>query len=482
MNVQKPYNSTAFSDWYLKALEDAQFFDYSPVRGCMVFRPFGYKFWESIQSELNKHFSRLGVENAYFPLFIPEHFISKEKDHIAGFSPELAVVTFAGGSELEEPLVVRPTSETIIYHMFAKWIKTHKDLPLKINQWANVVRWEKRTKPFLRTTEFLWQEGHTAHSTKEEAKSFAEQMATVYASFMREYLAIPAYVGKKTNSEKFAGADFTITIEALMRDGKALQSCTSHLLAQSFPKAFEVEFADSAGNMQTPWCTSWGLTTRAIGATVMVHGSLEEGLILPPKIAPVQVSIVPIRKTSDPINKIDDYINQLSQDLAEAGIRFKVLDDATSPGNRFFQSEKIGVPFRIEFGLRDIEADQVCVAPRVAGFFDGQKKIFVPTKNLKIFLLEQLNSFHDFLLKRAEKFLYSNTYSIETFEELELRLSEESGFYEVNWCGEDSCEKKLKDIQATFRVIKEILPTDTSGSCFVCRKKANLLVYAAKSY
>lgn len=476
-----PIDSGAYSEWFLNALNDAEIFDYSPVRGCMVIRPYGYAIWELIQQELDKKIKAAGVKNAYFPLFIPESFLVKEKKHIEGFSPELAVVTHAGGEQLEEPLVVRPTSETIIYHMFSRWIKTHRDLPMKVNQWANVVRWEKRTKPFLRTSEFLWQEGHTAHQSEEEALAAAHQWLQIYVDFAKEILAIPGRFGEKTASEKFAGAKHTFTVEMLMRDGKALQSCTSHLLEHSFPEAFGVKFATPDGQMATPWCTSFGSTTRFIGAAIMAHGTKDEGFILPPKIAPVQVAIIPIRKKSDNLELMNKSLETITNALTQASVRFEVLDDAAaSAGSRFFQAEKMGIPFRIEFGERDIASNQVVIVPRLANFFDNDKKRAFSLSELASVVPSLLDQFQLFLFDRAKSFLEYNSFKATSFEDLSSKLSARSAFYELSWCGGASCEATLKNIQATFRVISQ--KDATPAPCFSCSSLATIKAIAAKSY
>lgn len=473
-------NSALFSEWYLQVLKDAELADYAPVKGCMVIRPYAYSIWELIQSELDSKIKAQGVRNAYFPLFIPEHFITKEKKHVEGFSPELAVVTHAGGEELEEPLVVRPTSETMVYYMFEKWIKSHKDLPLKINQWANVVRWEKRTKPFLRTSEFLWQEGHTAHGSEEEAFAFAQTILDLYVSFLRDFLAIPVISGFKPESEKFAGAKYTFTMEPIMQDGKALQVGTSHLLESSFPKAFDIFYQDSDKQLKTPWCTSWGVTTRLIGAVIMVHGDLETGLVLPPKIAPYQVSVIPIRKTSDDRTLFDSFLEKILKQLETSGLRYVLFDDETSPGKRFNESEKKGIPLRIEFGMRDVLSLQVVLVPRLA-IPNQDKKIFVPIDSFLQESKETLKHFQNFLLARATDFLQKNTFLVSSFEELKNHLDHNPGFYEVFWCQGSPCENLVKSVQCSFRVKLE-KTLDVSDNCFVCQEKASCKIIVAKSY
>ncbi len=472
--------TSQFSQWYLEVLKQAELVDYAPVRGCMVIRPYGFAIWELLSDELDKRLKKAGIKNAYFPLFIPESFLNKEKDHLEGFSPELAVVTHAGGEKLAEPLVVRPTSETIIYHMFSKWIKSYRDLPLKINQWANVVRWEMRTRPFLRTSEFLWQEGHTAHETEEEARQTAEKHLDLYVNFLKDFLAIPVISGKKTDSEKFAGAKITFTMEPIMRDGKALQVGTSHLLDHNFPKAFEVEFQNREGSLSTPWCTSWGVTTRLIGALIMVHGDLDSGLVLPPKVAPYQVSVVPIRRSGEDSALVDNYLSKIKSLLENSDIRYTVFDDERTPGARFFASEQQGIPLRIEFGMRDIATEQVVLNPRLVDeSFNLKKKQLVKLEDLSSTCQLILNNFQEYLYKRAEAFLLSNQNSVVTLEELTQGLNNKPGFYTVHWCREKACEILLKELSASFRVV---LDEQSQGSCFGCAKQSTMKVIVAKSY
>lgn len=477
---RKVVESGKFSEWYQDVLQKSELADYAPTRGCMVIRPLAYSIWENIQQHLDQKLKAAGVENAYFPLFIPESFIAKEKKHVEGFSPELAVVTHAGGEQLEEPLVVRPTSETIIYHMFSKWIKSHRDLPLKINQWCNVVRWEKRTRPFLRTTEFLWQEGHTAHASEAEGLATAREHLNIYVELLRDLLAIPVIAGPKPESEKFAGAKTTLTMEAMMPDGKALQIGTSHLLDISFPKSFEVCFQNDQGELQSPWCTSWGMTTRVVGALIMIHGDLETGLVLPPAVAPKQVSVVPIRKTSDDKAKFDQFLNKILTTLKNQGLRTILLDEDSSPGNRFYVSEKKGIPLRIEVGMRDVLAGHVMVAPRLQIDEDKKKKVLID--DLGQFATEFMKNFQAFLLDRAESFLTNNIYAVNDFVEFEEKLEKSPGFYKVFWCESQKCEEKAKTLQSTFRVVLERFDQNESIQCFICKSKATCKVIVAKSY
>lgn len=358
--------SQDFSEWYLEVIQKAELADYGPVRGTIVVRPYGYALWENIQGVLDRMFKETGHQNAYFPLFIPMSFLKKEAEHVEGFSPELAVVTHAGGEELEEPLAVRPTSETVIGYMWSKWIKSYRDLPQLLNQWGNVVRWELRTRPFLRTSEFLWQEGHTAHATREEAEEEVRRMLSIYAKLAREYGAIPVVEGMKTEKEKFAGAVYTTTIEALMRDGKALQSGTSHYLGENFARAFDIKFQDKDLQVKYVHTTSWGLSWRFIGAIIMTHGD-DQGLILPPRLAPIQVVIVPIYR-EESRERVLEAAFDLKRRLLQAGLRVHLDDrDQHTPGYKFHEWELKGVPFRIELGPKDLEAGEAVLASRLGG-------------------------------------------------------------------------------------------------------------------
>ena len=386
-----------FSEWYNEVVFKAELVDHGPVRGTMVIRPYGYEIWENIQKILDHRIKECGTKNASFPLLIPESFLKKEASHVEGFSPELAVVTHAGGKKLDEPLVVRPTSETIMHHMFAKWIKSWRDLPLKINQWASVVRWEMRSRPFLRTTEFLWQEGHTAHATKEDAVAEAEMMMNEFVNFAQQYLAIPVTVGNKSESERFAGADRTITFEAIMPDGKALQMGTSHLLSQNFAVAFDIKFQNKNGKEEYVHLTSWcGATTRLIGATVMMHGD-QNGLILPPMIAPIQVVIVPILK-ADSKEAVLNAAHKIKDSLTKDGIRVYIDDrEEKSPGNKFFEWELKGVPLRIELGPKDLEKNMAILVNRL----DGHKQDIAIVDIAKA-VEKDMIEFQETLFQRAE--------------------------------------------------------------------------------
>jgi prolyl-tRNA synthetase len=470
-----------FPGWYQDVIFQAELVDSSPTRGSMVIRPYGYAIWENIQKVLDKKIKDLGAQNAYFPLLIPESFLKKEAEHVEGFAPEVAVVTHAGGKKLEEPLVIRPTSETIIYHMFARWIHSWRDLPLKINQWANVIRWEMRTRAFLRTTEFLWQEGHTAHATHEQALQMALDAREMYKDFVQNYLAIPVIAGTKSDSERFAGAEKTFCIEAIMPDGKALQMGTTHLLAHSFPKSFEILFQDKDGSMKTPYCSSWGVSTRMIGGLIMCHGD-ELGLVFPPKIAPIQTVIVPIYRKNEDKSKILEVAQKLQSNLASINIRVVIDDDKTkTPGAKFFHWEVRGVPLRIEIGPKDIEKQSVVLAIR----HKEKKKQFVPIDQVEKAVSETLDEIQNSLFERAQKRLIDK---IEHGEKLETfsKALEEGGVFQTGWCGSAKCEERLKPHKGSIRCILD-KKAHTSGlnppaKCFACEKESASDVIIAKSY
>ena len=436
-----------FNEWYTDIIQQAQLADYSPVKGSMVIRPYGYSIWESVQSYLDKKFKNTGHQNAYFPLFIPNSFIQKEAEHVEGFSPELAMVTHAGGKELEEPLVVRPTSETIINHMFAKWIKSHRDLPMLINQWANVVRWEMRTRLFLRTSEFLWQEGHTAHASEAEATEEALRMLDIYAEFAENAAAVSVVKGIKSANERFAGATRTYSIEAMMKDMKALQAGTSHELGQNFSKAFDIQFSDEENNLKYPYQTSWGVSTRLIGMIIMAHGD-DKGLNLPPKLAPYQVVIIPIipneESSSLVLETTQKIVNQINGDF-----RVHIDDrDNISPGFKFNEWELKGVPLRIEIGPRDIENNTVVFSRR-----DGVKgKFNVPISDITTTVSENLDDIHNKLLEASRIFREDNTKHVENYEELISKLKSEPGFVTCYWDENSEDEDKVKqETKATLR-------------------------------
>jgi len=468
-----------FAEWYQEIVYKAELVDQSPTAGCFVIRPYGYALWENIQAVLDKEIKKTGTVNASFPLLIPESFFKKEKEHVEGFSPELAVVTHAGGKLLEEPLVVRPTSETIIYYMFAKWIKSWRDLPLKVNQWANVVRWEMRPRAFLRTREFLWQEGHTAHQTQEEAIEMAKDMLVVYKKFVEEYLAIPAVSGVKTENEKFAGADRTFAIEGMMQDGKGLQLGTTHVLSHNFSKSFDILYQDKNGQMQSPHCSSWGLSTRLIGAIIMSHGD-QKGLVFPPKIAPIQVVIVPIFRKEDEKVAVLSKVEELSNKLLSKNIRIKVdTDETKSPGAKFFAWEEKGVPLRVEIGPKDVANNQVALASRVI-FNDGAKqKDFVSFDNCVELIEKLLEKIQDQMFISAKENMKKSWYQIDTFADLALKIDDQSGFYQTGFCGCKDCEIKLKEIKATTRCR---LPKKQHAKCFACGKESCGDVLVAKAY
>jgi prolyl-tRNA synthetase len=477
-DLKLPSRSEDFSEWYNELVLRAELADYAPVRGCMIVRPYGWALWENIQQSLDRSFKATGHVNAAFPLLIPRSFIEKEKSHVEGFSPELAVVTHGGGEELEEPLVVRPTSETIIGHSFAKWIQSYRDLPLLINQWNSVVRWEMRTKLFIRTTEFFWQEGHTAHATKEEAEAETRQMLDIYTNFAVNEAAIPVMPGLKSDSERFAGANQTFSIEAMMGDGKALQSGTSHNLGQNFAKAFEIRYLDKNGELQHCWTTSWGLSTRFIGAIIMVHGD-DQGLILPPRLAPYQTVIVPIYKTDAEKTQVTEAARRIKAELADSNVR-AILDEreGTSPGFKFNDWEMRGVPLRIEIGPKDVQKNSVVLARRDKPGKEG--KSFVPQAGIADAVKQTLDVIQKALYERALNFRNANTSDPKDYQE--FRSVVEKGFAYSFWCGSAQCEKSIKDdTKATLRCI----PLDQakeSGKCIYCGQPANERAHFAKAY
>ena len=438
--------SEDFNQWYTDIIQEAQLADYSPVKGTMVIRPYGYALWEHIQAYLDKRFKETGHQNAYFPLFIPKSFIEKEAEHVEGFSPELATVTHAGGKELEEPLIVRPTSETIINHMFSKWIKSHRDLPMLINQWANVVRWEMRTRLFLRTSEFLWQEGHTAHQTKEEATEEALQMLDIYEEFTQQVAAVKVIKGIKSEIEKFAGAKVTYSIEAMMLDKKALQAGTSHELGQNFSKAFEIQYSDEQNKLAYPYQTSWGVSTRLIGMVIMAHGD-DQGLKLPPAIAPIQVVIIPIIPKNADSNLILKTAEEIKTTLSDVRVE---IDDRqeVSPGFKFNEWELKGVPIRIELGPKDIEQNSVIVARR--DIENSKTKVLIDALPSEI--MNTLDLIQNDMFKVTENFLSANTSHADDMDELLQKLKENDGFVTCYWTEDKEDELKVKDLtKATIR-------------------------------
>ncbi len=439
--------SEDFNEWYTDIIQQAQLADYSPVKGTMVIRPYGYSLWEGVQAYLDKKFKETGHENAYFPLFIPNSFIKKEAEHVEGFSPELATVTHAGGKELEEPLVVRPTSETIINHMFARWIKSHRDLPMLINQWANVVRWEMRTRLFLRTSEFLWQEGHTAHKTQEEATGEALQMLDIYAEFAENAAAVSVVKGIKSANERFAGATTTYSIEAMMKDMKALQAGTSHELGQNFSKAFEIQYSDENNELQHPFQTSWGVSTRLIGMIIMAHGD-DKGLQLPPNLAPTQSVLIPIIPNEDSKSIVLETVNNLHEELRK-DYRIKIDDrDNISPGFKFNEWELKGVPLRIEIGPKDIENNSVVFSRRDG--VNGKSSISIDDVSQK--LKENLDDIQSNLLETSKNFRKENTIHVDSKAELIDTLNSTPGFVTCYWDENTSDEIEIKDLtKATLR-------------------------------
>ena len=459
-----------FPQWYTDVVLKTKLVDYGPVKGTMVIRPYGYSIWENIQDQLNERFKKAGVQNAYFPLLIPMSYFTKEAEHVEGFAPEVAVVTHAGGEELSEPLAIRPTSETIIGTMMSKWVQSYRDLPLKVNQWCNVMRWEKTTRPFLRTSEFLWHEGHTAHASAEEAESFALQMLGVYKEFMENCLAIPVLTGRKTEKERFAGAVATYTMEAMMRDGKSLQSGTSHYMGQNFAKAFEIEYQGQEGNLQTAYTTSFGVSTRLIGAIIMTHGD-ERGLALPPVVAPIQCVIVPIAARK---GGVVEACEQLKAELENAGIRVVFDNSENSPGWKFNEWEMKGVPVRIELGPRDIEAGKMVCARR-----DTLEKTELSLANavesVKGLLADiQKGMLESARARRESKIVYADDMAGI------LAGVEQGNFVKAGWCGCRACEDKIKEeTAATARVYAE---GETRETCAVCGKKAEHVIVYARAY
>jgi len=475
ITVKKSEN---FSEWYTQAVLKSELADYAPMKGCIIFREYSYAIWEKIQQIFDKRIKEIGHKNAYFPVFIPESLLRKEAEHFEGFVPECAWVTIGGNSQLEERLAVRPTSETIIYAMYAKWVRSWRDLPIKLNQWCNIVRWEtKATKPFIRTREFLWQEGHTAHATKEEADQEVMEILGIYKDLMENYLAIPVLTGRKSENEKFAGALYTTTLEALMPDGRALQMGTSHNLGQNFAKVFDIKYIGPDEKEHYVWQTSWGISTRLIGAIVMVHGD-DRGLIIPPKIAPIQVVVIPIFYKEVEREAILKKAKEIFEKLKNNGIS-TVLDDRSeyTPGWKFHHWELKGVPLRIEIGPKDLEKKQVTLARRDTFERTAAKEEEVVQAVRKMFEAIQAN-----LYRRAKEFLESHITTVKNYEEFKEALKNKGGFIKACWCSSSTCEEKIKEeTGATIRLIP-FEKEEPFSNCVYCGKEAKEVVYFAKAY
>lgn len=479
--------SDDFAEWYLNVIKSSDLADGSPVRGCMVIKPYGYSLWENIQKILDAQLKEMDVQNAYFPLLIPKSFLEKEAKHVEGFAKECAVVThqrlgvdkegkLIPQGELSEPYIIRPTSETIMYDMFAQWIESYRDLPLLINQWANVFRWELRTRPFLRTAEFLWQEGHTAHASKEEADELVLKILDLYYKFARDYLAIPVTLGKKSESEKFAGAVYTTTLEAMMQNGKALQLGTSHLLGQNFSKSIGVKFLDKDGKEKYVWQTSWAVTTRLIGALIMVHGD-DKGIILPPKIAPFPVVAIPIWNSDETKSAIIKEVEKLRNELSNKGIRLKIDLRDDRPGSKFFDWEQKGVPLRIEIGPRDLEKNELILVRRDTG-----EKYVISTDDAVNKIVGLLEEIQKDLYNKALLYKEKLTTIVTKLEDIKDELNQRDCFILTHWCGNEGCEEQIKNnTGATIRCIP-FEQSNQSGKCVACEKSTKQQVYVARAY
>ncbi len=465
--------SEDFAKWYTDVVKKAELMRYSTVKGCMMILPAGYAIWENIQKNLDAMFKKTGVENVYMPLFIPESLLNKEKDHVEGFAPEVAWVTQGGLEKLDEKLCVRPTSETLFCELYSDIVHSYRDLPKVYNQWCSVVRWEKTTRPFLRSSEFLWQEGHTAHATAEEAQERTLQMLNLYADFVESYLAIPLIKGRKTDKEKFAGAEATYTIEALMHDGKALQSGTSHNFGDGFARAFDIQFSDKDNQLKYVHQTSWGLSTRIIGAIIMVHGD-DSGLVLPPRIAPTQVMVIPIAQHKEGVL---DGAKQLMEQISKAGISVKLDDSEKSPGWKFADQEIRGIPVRVEIGPKDLEAGKAIVVRR-----DTREKIEVSLSQIGQELPKILEKMQQDMYERAKKHLESHIYTATTYDEFKDTIANKPGFVKAMWCGSTECEMKIKeDTTATSRCIP-FEQENISDVCVCCGRPAKNMVFWGKAY
>jgi len=486
-NLKITTRENDFSQWYLDVIREADLAENSPVRGCMVIKPCGYAIWENIQKVLDSEFKKLGTQNAYFPLLIPKSFLEKEAEHVEGFAKECAVVThhrleekngkLVPAGELEEPFIIRPTSETIMYDSFSRWIHSYRDLPLLINQWCNIMRWEMRPRLLLRTSEFLWQEGHTAHATKEEANAKTLEMIEVYKKFFEEYLAISLVVGKKTDTEKFPGADYTATIEAMMQDGKALQAGTSHMLGQNFSKSFDVSFLDENQQKQYVWQTSWGVSTRILGALVMAHSD-DKGFIIPPKIAQFQVVIIPIWTTDEEKKVVFAEVEKIKIELEKEGIRCKADAREGRPGFKYFEWERKGVPLRLEIGPKDIQKNSVVIVDRLQG-----KKEFVSNEKKTQYVKVVLENIQKTLLKNSKKLREENTREVSNYEEFKETVKSKKGFIYTHLCKDNKCVETIKeDTGATARCIPMDDGEGNKGKCIYCNKNADNKVLFAVSY
>ncbi len=463
-----------FAQWYTDICKKADLIDYSSVKGCMIIRPYGYAIWELIQKNLDTRFKELGHENVYMPMFIPESLLQKEKDHVEGFAPEVAWVTHGGSERLTERMCVRPTSETLFCEHFANIIRSYRDLPKLYNQWCSVVRWEKTTRPFLRSREFLWQEGHTMHATAEEARAETVQMLNVYADFHEKDLAIPVVKGVKTPSDKFAGAEDTYGIEALMHDGKALQAATSHFFGDGFARAFDITFTSKDNKLEYPFQTSWGCTTRMIGGIIMTHGD-DNGLVLPPAVAPIQAVVIPVAAHKE---GVVEAASAIADRLKAAGIRVKLDDSDQSPGWKYAEYEMKGVPVRIEIGPRDIEANQCVIVTR-----HNREKTFISLDNLEAAALEKLQAVRDGLYEKALANREARTYDCATMDEITAKLAENGdGFVRAMWCGDEECEDKVKEITGVGSRCMPLDQVANGDKCVCCGKSAKHLVYWGKAY
>ncbi|ABS34179.1 proline--tRNA ligase [Clostridium botulinum] len=461
-----------FAQWYTDIVKKAELADYSSIRGCMIIRPNGYGIWENIQKYVDTKLKEYGHENVSMPIFIPENLLQKEKDHVEGFAPEVAWVTHGGDDELAERLCVRPTSETLFCEHYAKIVQSYKDLPKLYNQWCSVVRWEKTTRPFLRTTEFLWQEGHTIHETKEEAESHSLKILNMYSRLCEDMLAMPVVMGKKTDKEKFAGADDTYTIESLMHDGKALQAGTSHYLGQNFSKAFAIQFSDRNGKLDYPHYTTWAVTTRLIGAIIMVHGD-NSGLKLPPRIAPTQAVIIPVAQHKEGVL---EKAKELKEKLAKV-VRVKLDDSDKMPGWKYSEYEMKGIPLRIEIGPKDIEKNQAVLVRR-----DNREKTIVSLDEIEIKVQEMLDIIHNSMLEEAKKTRDEKTYVATNMEEFEDTIENKPGFIKAMWCGDRACEDKIREVTGATSRCMPFEQEVVSDTCVCCGKKAKNLVYWGRAY